>query len=113
MYDTITFAAFHPNEIFQTKCFGCLMERYSVTEDGILMYHQERLESVPEEQRPYYGTPEFDKGWSVVGCVKSVPIGDFIVSHHGDVSFIGDSGEYTARFSHGKLERIWQNLKEN
>src|SRR5919199_863327 len=105
------------DEIFQTKSFDPIMDRYTITEDGRLILHSVRYESVPEEERPYYGTPEWDKPLGqLIGFMRSVPTGDVEIPYHGDIVFYTSIGsheegtfewfEYKARFTEGRLQWI-------
>lgn len=104
------------NEVFQTKGLECLLDRYTITSDGRLILHQVRYEAVPEEERPYYGTPEWERGGLVrsLGCMRAVPVGDVELPFHGDLVFYTSRGtgpdmewfEYQARFTEGKLQWI-------
>ncbi|MEW6635468.1 MAG: hypothetical protein AB1425_01490 [Actinomycetota bacterium] len=107
-----------PDHTFQTKSLENLLEKYTITADGELIWHKVRLESVPEEERPCYGTPGWEKplGKSI-GSMREVPEGDERVPYHGDVYFYdafrvrGEAGErvwleYKARFTEGRLSRI-------
>lgn len=102
---------------WQTKDLENLLDRYTITADGGLLLHRVRHEDVPEQERPYYGTPEWDGplgGW--VGSLRCVPDGDDEVPYHGDVRFYdafrikGGEGrvwiEFRARFTEGRLSRI-------
>lgn len=105
------------DEVFQTKSFHREMDRYTITADGRLIHHMTRWESVPEEERPYYGKPEWDKPLhQVFGSIKTVPVGDVEIPFHGDVYFYTSRGEaqtesfewfeYQARFTDGKLQWV-------
>jgi hypothetical protein len=105
------------DETFQTKSFDRDMAHYTITADGRLIHHTVRWESVPEEERPYYGRPEWDKPFfRVAGSIKTIPTGDSEVPYHGDVYFYTSRGEpqtesfewfeYQARFTAGKLQWI-------
>jgi hypothetical protein len=106
------------NEVFQTKSLDCTMDRYTITKDGRLILHKVRYESVPEEERPYYGTPEWDESpfLQVAGSLKSVPVGDVAIPYHGYIRFYtylgkhpdGESFEYLAKFTNGRLKEIRQ-----
>lgn len=110
---------------FQTKSFGDgftggYMNNYTITEDGQLVLHEESWELLPEEERPYYGKPEWDKDplFQIMGCMKRVPIGDKIIEHHGVISISGDYGrfEYEIKFTDGKvagIKRIYREFGEN
>lgn len=102
---------------WQTKDLENLMDRYTITADGRLLLHRARYEEVPEEEWRYYGTPEWDRSSGrLIGSLRSVPVGDEEVSHHGDVRFYdafrikGGGGrvwvEFRARFAEGRLSRI-------
>ncbi len=104
--------------LFQTKSLDSVMDHYTITRDGKLIHHKVRYEEVPEEERPYYGTPEWEEDKIVrsFGCLKRVPVGDVEVPYHGDIYFyttIGTPGaddyewfEYQARFTEGELQWI-------
>ena len=105
------------NESFQTKCLDCLMQNYTITADGLLIHHTEKYECVPEEERPYFGKPEWETSFGkLCGSLKSVPTGDVEIAHHGDVFFYtstgsGETGDYEwfkyqARFTDGRLQWI-------
>ena len=103
------------DEVFQTKSFDRELTNYTITADGRLIHHTVRFESVPEEERPYYGKPEWENPvLRVAGSIKTISTGDVEVSHHGDVYFYTPRGapqtesfewfEYQARFTEGKLQ---------
>lgn len=103
--------------VFQTKSFDCELTRYTITADGRLIHHTARWESVPEEERAFYGKPEWEKPfYRMIGCLKTIPDGDVEVPYHGDVCFYTSRGEpqtesfewfeYQARFTDGKLQWI-------
>jgi hypothetical protein len=104
---------------FQTKSIADWpgMDTYTITTDGRLILHEVRWEPVPEEQRPYYGKPEWKDGslFKFCGSMKTVPIGDKEIPLHGDVTFYdfretGDSNselvDFVARFTNGRVESI-------
>ena len=107
-----------PGHTFQTKDFECLLDTYTITVEGLLVLHREVWEPVPEGERPYYGTPKWEKPlgkW--IGSMRAVPVGDEEIPHHGDIFFYdafsvkGEEGrrvwiEYRARFTEGSLVRI-------
>ena len=110
------------NKEFQTKSFECLLDRYTITSDGRLILHQVEYEPVPEEERPHYGTPEWEKNplAQIMGSLRSVPIGDVEIPFHGDVIFYTSLGngpdserfEYRARFTEGQLQWIKRQREE-
>lgn len=107
-----------PGHAFQTKDLECLLDRYTITAEGLLVLHREVWEPVPEEERPYYGTLAWEKPlgkW--IRSMKAVPVGDEEIPHHGDIRFYdafrmkGEDErrvwlEYRARFTEGSLSRI-------
>lgn len=85
------------------------MERFTITEDGRLIHHTKRYESVPRAERPY---PDDDGLLGFIGSIRGIDAGDVEVPLHGDLNFYendekGDWWEYTARFTEGRLSRIW------
>ncbi len=94
------------------------MESYTITQDGRLIHHPVRHETVPEEARPFYGTPKWEQSvlTRAIGSLRAVPIGDVEVPYHGDVYFYTSIGtreaddfewfEYQARFTEGRLQWI-------
>jgi hypothetical protein len=113
--------------LFQAKELDNFLERYTITSDGRLIAHRVRYEDVPEEERPYYGTPEWSTSpWlQCCGCLRTVPAGDEEIMFHGDVRLYqsnicmsGPEGfatvddapvdirEYIVRFTNGRVEWI-------
>ncbi len=103
---------------FQTKSLECLMDRYTITREGRLILHKVRYEHVPEQEREYYGTPEWDEKpfVRIFGMLRSIPVGDVDMAYHGDITFCTSIGsregedfewfEYKARFTEGSLQWI-------
>lgn len=97
---------------FQTKDFDCNLDEYVITKDGMLIHKVFTYEVVPEEERPYYGTPKWDDPlYQLFGMLRLKHVRDEVMSDfHGDVRFytFKDDGfyEYVARFSYGKLDFI-------
>ena len=102
--------------IFQTKSLDCAMDRYTITKDGRLTLHKIRYESVPEEERPHYGTLEWQDSplAKMTGFLKPIPLGDVTIPYHGYLRFYTYVGkhpddelfEYLAKFTDGRLEEI-------
>lgn len=97
----------------QTKSFGCAMELYTITPEGRLMYTEYVTSVVPEEQRPYWGKPEWEQGglYQARGMLDRTPLPAVDLDFHGDIHFgaMTDDHEfydYVARFTHGNLEYI-------
>ncbi len=58
------------DEVFQTKSlFENVMDDYTITASGTIIWHRKEYEETPEEERPNWGTPEWDS-----------PLGPFIGS---------------------------------
>jgi hypothetical protein len=102
---------------FQTKSFGDgfvggFMDDYTITKEGRLIYHKTTYETVPEEERPYFGTPEWEKNplLQVCGCMRPVHIEDIDMEYHGYVNMYTcapGSGttwwEYDIKFTDGVI----------
>jgi hypothetical protein len=79
---------------FQTKSLHCLMDLFTITAAGRLIYHQRRYHAASD---PDARMPE--------------PIADIDLDYHGDIEIdaIADDGKlarYAVRFTHGTLEWI-------
>ena len=111
-------------DVFQTKSFGDgftggFMDDYTITADGELVLHKTTWELVEEKDRPYYGKPEWDKNplMQVAGSMKSIPVGDEIIKHHGVIT-IYTSGpkkewfDYEIKFTGGKVVEVKRINKE-
>jgi hypothetical protein len=100
------------NDYYQTKDTPKqFLETYVITLEGRLIHHSVTYEMVPENQRPYYGKPEWDKGaiFQMAGMIRSIPAGDIDTEYHGDIYLIGRQPaflEFVARFTNGQLEYI-------
>ena len=108
---------------FQTKTFGdgftgSFMDKYTITKEGDLVLHKEAWELVPEEERPYWGKPEWEKNplLQLVGSMKTIPLGDEIVDYHGVVNIytiVGETWyEYEFKFTDGKVTDVKRVNKE-
>ena len=74
------------DSVFQTKSMYNAMENYTVTSGGQLILHKCHYEEVPEEERPYFGTPEWEeeKGlYKFFGSMVSVYDADVPSQYHG------------------------------
>ena len=100
------------NEEFQTKAFDNRMGYYTITTSGVLIHHQTIWEPVPEEERPYYGKPEWKKDgfYRVAGSIRTVHVRDVEMDFHGIFHFYKSKGndwyEYKAKFTDGQLVQI-------
>jgi hypothetical protein len=102
--------------VFQTKdTESQYMETYVITEQGRLIHQAVKYETVPEEERPYYGKPEWETAtWmQICGMIRKIPIGNVDTNFHGDLHFHGMSEKepydfcgLVARFTNGWLEWI-------
>jgi len=111
-------------DVFQTKAFGDgmtggYMDDYTITKDGRLLLHKKAWEVVPEEERPYYGKPEWDKRglFQLMGSMKAVPLGDDVIEHHGIIHIYNmDSNEvwfeYEIKFTDGTVTDVKRLYKE-
>jgi hypothetical protein len=108
---------------FQTKDFGDgftggFMDNYTITEDGELIFHKEAWELVPEEERPYWGKPEWDKNplLQLAGSMKTIPLGDEVMDYHGTLNIYTMIGktwyEYEFKFTDGKVADVKRINKE-
>lgn len=73
------------SRIFQTKSLDCLMDLYTITEDGRLVCDEKHDEYVPEHERPYPN----EKG--IKGMIRSVRTvvdkKDVLVNYTGPICF--------------------------
>lgn len=99
-------------EVFQTKSLGPAMDDYTIDTNGRLIHHTKFYESVPEEERPFYGTPDWEQPiFKMFGCVRSINYGDrFMYDFSGEVRFYTSIGnywyEYIAWFRDGLLKDL-------
>jgi len=104
------------DHVFQTEAFDGLLDRYTITRDGRLILHAIAHEFVPQEERPNYGTPEWNSPWGRwEGAFRPVPVGDEEIPYHGDLEFFAIVGgdrnppqrvQYLATFYRGRLQQI-------
>lgn len=102
------------NEGFQTKDLENFMEQYTITKDGFLVLHKKTYEFVPEEERPYYGTKDWENNpiVRVFGSFKSTHTCDEHVEYDGDLMFYtirlntDEFVDYVATFDKGKLIKL-------
>lgn len=104
---------------FQTKDFNNLMDTYTISNEGRLIYHKTKTVEVPKEERPYWGKPEWDEDglFSLIGSQRNIPVADIDMDFHGILNFytyIGDVNsdsdyvwyEYNAKFTEGQLVEL-------
>jgi hypothetical protein len=104
---------FLQNEEFQTKDFDNVLDKYTITKEGGLVHHNYVWDFVPEEERPFYGKPEWDTNplFRTMGSLKTIHVGDKEMDFHGYIRFytsIKDKDGYKfyelqAKFTDGKL----------
>ena len=100
---------------FQTKDTPAqYLEPYAITEAGRLVHILRECHDVPENERPLYGTPEFDMPGSMsklFGSVKWVKIGEEDLNYHGWLNFYGNDSkgewwEFNAKFTDGVMVEV-------
>lgn len=98
---------------FQTKSLDSAMSYYTINFDGCLIHHQSYWETVPEWDRPYWGTPEWETKPFVrsFGCINTVSTGDvYMHDFDGSIRFYTSYGdmwyEYIAWFRNGQLKDL-------
>jgi len=103
---------------FQTKDFDNALDKYIITEEGKLLQITHRYEEVPEQERLYYGTQEWDKSplFRIMGALKSIDNPPQEISLPKlNISFYtiieNRWVEYLAQFEQGKIIKI--TLKKN
>jgi hypothetical protein len=91
-------------------------ENYAITKEGHLIHHSVQWESVPEEERPFYGKPEWNNGGSwykSFGCMRSIPAGNVEIKFNGYLCLTAMTidqpyhfYECVAKFTDGQLQWI-------
>lgn len=76
---------------FQTNDFFKNLDYYVVSKEGRLFLEKGIYEDVPENKRPYFGTPEWDKEPFVrlIGSSEKKVSEIIPVNHSGAIMFIG------------------------
>lgn len=106
------------NSNFQTRGFGNSMGNYTITEEGRLVFHKVRYETVPEEERPLYGKPEWDNPLGqLCGMLRAIPVADEDTEHHGVVRMYAMASnkewfEYEIKFDDGEVVDVKRIYKE-
>ena len=93
------------NEMFQTKSFDNLLEQYVITTKGEIYRELWDCKWVDDDSRPII------KGYleKIEGTYRR----EYLTDLHGDIRFYdgqtigGKWRDYFARFSYGKLDRMW------
>lgn len=95
MYDHLRVLAPLPDPEYQertfiTKSLECLFDDYTITSDGRLVLREVDWEDTPEEEMPYYGTEEWERGGlvRVIGLIREKSARDVTLQDfHGDIYF--------------------------
>lgn len=99
-----------PNNEFQTKSLDCTLDNYVITTNGELYKESWEYKWIDDETQPYF------KGYS-----EKIPESyrrEYLTTYHGDIIFysskkVGDMWRYYfARFTEGKLTRMWYEDKQ-
>jgi hypothetical protein len=98
-------------EVFQTKDLENVMDELTITKEGRLILHSVVWEVVPEEERPYYGKPEWEMGiFKMFGSLRRIPTGDRDLKFHGILNMYRIKEdfmyEYDLQFTDGNLTKI-------
>lgn len=90
------------DEIFQTKSFGDgftggFLDDYTITKDGKLIWNKKKYEYVEEEDRPYYGKPEWDRHplYKLIGSMKGISEDDVFKNYTGVLNMYSAVGDTT------------------
>jgi hypothetical protein len=77
----------HLQDLFQTKSLFCGLDEYLIDETGQLWLQEATWETVPEEKRPYYNSPEWEKPLGkIIGSLEIKKEEPIKHSHTGEVS---------------------------
>lgn len=95
---------------WQTKTIDRpVMRRFRLTRDGRLLQEETHSETVPEEDRPYYGTDKWEE-FAFLGSIRTVHEGWTERRYHGVIEFHASLDErfarYEARFTDGRLAAV-------
>jgi hypothetical protein len=72
--------------IFQTKSLTCVLDEYLVDQEGQLWIQETTWQTVPEEKRPYYNSPEWEKPFGKVIGSLDIKKGEISKhSHTGEI----------------------------
>jgi hypothetical protein len=100
--------------LFQTKSFNNLMETYRIGSDGYLYHTPIHYEFVEEEDRPYFGTKEWEINplTRIFGSIKDIESPEERLYYSGRINFYWYdasnriSHDYTAIFLDAKIVDI-------
>jgi hypothetical protein len=91
------------------------METYVITKEGRLIHRSVRYEPVPDEERPYWGKPEWETSAIArcCGMITSISTGDVDTSYHGDLRVCATTNtqpyefyDCVVRFNNGSVQYI-------
>jgi hypothetical protein len=86
------------------------MTSYLILENGMLGYKQVQIDYVPEEERPRFGTPEWDTipFARMEGMCRLTEIGIVTLQNFNGTIFFyaGDSQQFVAHFVNGCVQEI-------
>lgn len=93
---------------YQTKDFECLMEKYVITKNGELYREKWDYEWVDDDKHFLGGYER-----KIDGSYRR----EYLTNFHGDITFYngmvrGKWRDYKARFTEGRLSRIWYEDKQ-
>ena len=97
---------------FQTNNFNNELDTYTITKEGKLVYHSRELQIVPEEEREFYGKPQWNENkiYRAIGYLKSVQTGDIRLEYSGTLNFYTKYNDlllnYSATFDKGEIQKI-------
>lgn len=108
MFDTVTVEGALPDgrrgAHLQTKSLECAGTSYTLAADGRLWRHDGFAEVVPDEERPAFGTPQWDKPfYRLFGSLRFVETGRSPDLFSGILEMHDGSGEYRATLIAGRL----------
>ena len=88
---------------WQTKDGPGEMGLLVITKAGRLMVEEAHSEEIPEEDRTYYGKPEWRQAsfYRLCGSIRRVVDRVVDANHHGEVRFYSVDDEYSAIFVNG------------
>jgi hypothetical protein len=92
------------NYLFQTKnLFENVMDEYTITSSGTIIWNKKEYEETPEEERPNWGKPEWDgPAGKLFGCMRVKKQTNI------EMDFTGSFNFYTYIID----EEIWKTIKE-
>ena len=98
----------YPDGELQTKDFECIMDIVTITAEGRLILRDSHYATVPEEERPYFGTPKWDESslYHLAGSIRLVVDREYDANFHAEFEFYDLFTRYIAKFTNGQLDHI-------